>query len=322
MKIKGTTRKNLGIIVALSLALPATAVAGDHPTTVGPRDVDGDRDWVAASRVLAKDGSVKAVSLPWRLREGLEWQVQNSSTDHGLEEGEIPSPAHCAPVLGSVTWPPGESGGDFASTLLLSEVAIIATLNDAVPGFTANGNPWMLFPLADVVPLHGRSSTPDYVLVPYDRLVVRGRVFCAVNPSGNVWRNAKHPKAGDRVVLVGRWNADGVMRTRAFHPETAALALVGEREELIWKFGIVNAGDSPAPRSLSGLQDRVDEAAAGGLFDLTAHLHAQEWGSPERREFAEKWRTLHQDGCRVVEVANLEGHGLVPVRKICSPLPR
>ena len=274
--------KRPGITFTLLSTLSLPVAAGDHPNTVGPHDPDRGYAWYAASRVLTADGSVKAARLPRWLRKGLEWQVQRSSTEHGLEDGQVPpSREHCAPRLGFVTWPPGETGGDFASVLLLSEIAVHATLGARIPGFTQNGNPMVLFPLSDVVRLHGRSSSPDYVLVSFDRLVIRGRVFCAVSPShAEVW-GAEPPVRGDRVVLLGPWSSDGVMRARASHPASASLAKVTGDDELIWKpsLGVVFGG----PRTLAGLQARVDEAVFGGLFDLTAHLHAQEWGSPERR---------------------------------------
>ncbi len=315
--------KRLGITLSLLATLAAPVAADDHPKTVGPHDIDRGYAWYAASRVLAADGSVKATRLPKWLREGLEWQVQRSSAEHGLEDGEVPpSREHCAPWSGSVTWPPSETAGDFASVLLLSEVAVHATLGEGIPGFTQNGNPMVLFPLSDVVRLHGRSSSPDYLLVSFDRLVVRGRVFCAVSPShANAW-GTRPPGKGDRVVLLGPWSSDGVVRARASHPESAALAqIAGDDDELFWKssFGIASVM-SNEPRTLAGLQERVDEAVVGRLFDLTAHLVSQEYGSPERREWAEKWRKQHENNCRIVEAAELPGRGLVPVRKICRPL--
>ncbi len=308
--------KDLAIIVYLFLMLPLSAVAGDHPRTVGPRDVDGGHEWVAASRVLATDGSVKPIRMSDRLRDDLEWQLQRSAVDHGLEDGQVPSTGdYCSPISSVITPPPGESDGRFSTVLLLSEVAVSATLEDGIPGFDGMGNPVVLFSLSDTVPLHAHSPIPQYVLVPFDRLVISGRVFCRVNVIVHFWEQNEPPQIGDRVVVVGSWTADGVVRMGKWH-HTGALALVGEEGALTWKFAVNNTG----PRTLAGLQRRVDEAVLGNLFDFTAHLVSQEVGSPERREFAENWWKLHEDGCRVVEVVVREGV-LVRVRKICSRVP-
>ena len=309
------------VLAALSaLLFVSTVSAGGHPKTLGHRDLDRGYEWVAASRALTADGFVKSAGVHERLRRGLEMQVQPVTADHGFEDGDIPSSNRwCANVDTPGSEPPiSEQDGRFGSVLLMSEVAVVATLAEAVPGFYMTGNPGVLFSLSDVAPLHGRARTTGYVLIPFDRMVVRGRVFCSILPETRLWSGRNHPKVGDRVVIMGDWAGDDVVRIERSSTHRGTLAQVGDRGLLQWD-GTVHMG--VVPGTLTNLQERANEAATGGLFDLTAHLVLQEYGSPDRREFIDTWRPYEEHyesrGCRIVGVAEKPDEGLVPSSFVC-----
>ena len=185
-----------------------------------------------------------------------------------------------------------------------------ATLAEATPGFFSSGNPATLFALSDVVPLHGRTAVPAHVLVPSDRLVIRGRVFCAVTP-----RVLVTPEVGDRVVILGDWGDHGTVRVgTAYRGGLGHLALVKDRETLHWDY--FPKFTNP-PSSLSRLHQRVAEAVSGGLMAATSHLVLQELESPERVEFVEKLERYESTGCRVLEVAETPDGGWSPTRISC-----
>ncbi len=293
--------KRLGWTLA-ALAVFALPVMGGHPRTLGKRDTDRGYEWIAASRVLNADGSLKGrIPGEW-LREGLEWQVQRSRIRHGLDEGGVPSSNEfCAPKQPFAPFFLPETDGRFSATLLLSEVAVAATLEESVSGFDTVGNPVVLFALSDVAPLHGYTPIPEYALIPFDRLVVHNRVFCLTKDLTPSWREAP-PKVGDRVVLIGSWSRDAVVRLTGWRGQAVALAQVDEDEKLRWAFA---AND--APSDMAGLRGRIDEAVFGGLFDLTVGFVSKEYGAPERREFGEMWSAFHKNGCRVRKAEQLDG---------------
>ncbi len=293
------------------MSLPA--VAG-HPTAIGEGHMG--YEWVAASHLLTTDGSVKGGEVGEDARHHLEWQLQYGVEGYGLEDG-LPSQEQefCAPRFPLFVSPPAPESGRFDTTLLLSDVAVSATIGEAIPGFDHLGNPVMLFPLSDGVPLRGSSPIPGYALVPVDRMVYRGRVFCRlVGP--RFWETDDPPEVGDRVVVIGHWTDGGVVRLGLVL--TAALALIDDDgERLEWPFPFARRyPDTPA--SMRDLSSRVGEAESGGLFELTRHLVSQESGSPERRAFSASWEHHHRGGCRVVRAEHRPGFGVVPVSKICS----
>jgi len=305
-------RTLLSLTVLLSAA---SAQSGAAPDTWGVFDVDRGYEWVAASRALTLEGLVETTGVHERLRRGLEWQLRGSSVDHGLKDGEIAATDEwCAsptPVSRG-SFVQTEQDGRFISALLLAEVAVTATLAEATPGFFSNGNPGVLFELADVVPLHGRSALPAFALVPADRLVIRGRVFCSVTPSEGVEVN---PEIANRVVLLGEWGDHGAVRIGTSPSRLGHLALVrDDRETLQWDF--FPRFTNP-PASLSQLYRRVGEAATGGLLDVTGHLALQEYGSPERVEFVERLGRYEANGCRVVEIVDTTDQGWSPARLSC-----
>ncbi len=305
--------------VLLLVLLMAQAVAAGHPTTIGEKGRDGyhGHDWVAASRALRAGGSARN-GLGTIVKKHLDWQSMHGVSDHGLEDGvPVQTQEFCAPRY---PWFPkgspslGQSRFDLM--LLLSEVVVTAEVGEAIPGFDPDGSPYVLYPLSNVVPLHGSSPVPGYVLVPVDRMVYRGRVYC--RPDHRRWRDGEWspPAAGDRVALIGQWTHGGIVTTGM---AGGAMALIEDGEDLTWVLpGMARftKGVAAAPGSAPALQARVDEAVAGGLLDLTAHLQRQRWGSPERWEFVRTWRRLNDDVCRVAAAAIREGR-IVPTHRVC-----
>ncbi len=316
------------IVAAIAEALIAQDVhqdslARNHPVHFARSDTDVGtygHDWVAASTVLTRAGTVRQSGLNWRLREGLEWQLQRRFSADALEEGEIPATdASCAPHrMSRGFYVQEEQDGRFSSALLLSNVAVTATLTEGVPGFFANGNPGVLFALSDVVPLHAGSEPVDYVLVPHDRLVLHGRVFCAVTPSESRWSGRRQPTTGDQVVVMGARGEHGIVRTGALWGHLGFLALMDDEQTLHWDSGMTqNVG---RPESLDALRTRVREAVSGGLLDVTSHLLFQEYGSPERVQFTRELQRYEDKGCRVSSAARSpDGDNWVARKLVCIP---
>ena len=296
-----------------ALFLAALPVVAGHPAHFGERHGEWGYDWVAASQVLRGDGSARQ-GFGVDVERHLAWQLQHGAADHGLDDG-LPSQDQefCSPRFPLFTSPAPYESNRFGSTLLLSEVAVIATIDEGIPGFDREGNPVMLFSLSHGVPLHGTSPIPAYVLAPVDRFVFRGHVFCrSVGP--RFWKRSAPPEAGDRIVVIGPWTLGGAVRLGFVL--TAALAQIdGDEERLEWPFGWRHPDN---PGTMSELRSRVDEAVSGGLFELTRSLVTQEWGSAERRAFGEAWEKHNRGGCRVVKAEHRSGFGVVPVAKICS----
>ncbi len=268
----------------LLLALSAgPASSGEHPDTLVNGDSGaGTLEWRAASLVLHEDGPVRSsVSEPIRRR------LENKMFCSGR------------PLLVVDYRAPEIYGGDFDTTLLLTEVAVLATISDFIPGFVG-GTPYKLAALSDVQPLHGGSSSPAYLLIPVPRIEINGQAFC-----GDPQHEGLAPKlqAGDRIVLIGRQSQGAVW---IGHTLSYDLALVADEEgSLAW--GRRGRTDSP-PKTLPLLQERVDEAVDGRLLEMTAPLRLEDSYSPARREFSEAWWRHHQDGCRIRTAEKLSSH--------------
>ena len=311
-------------VAVLALATPARSSTG--PDTLGAYDADRGHLWIAASQALTPEGLVKSTGIHDRLRRSLAWQLQHGLAGHGLQDGEIAATDQwCAPpqILNAGFAVSEEPQLLFISALLLSDVAVTATLSEATPGFFWSGNPAILFALSDVVLLHGRSVVPAHALVPSDRLVIRGRVFCTVTPSRGMKVN---PAIGDRVVLLGEWSDHATVRVGSWLDPMGHLALVEEGETLHWNIlpNAVFPKYTQPPSSLEQLHDRVASAESGGLFSATAPLVLQDYGSPERVEFVEMMSDYAFEGCRVLEVAATPDQGLQPTRISCpvrKPVP-
>lgn len=277
-------------------------------------------EWVAASAVLANDGVMELSGINWRLREGLDWQLQKGAVADGLKDGEVPATDEgCAPHrLHRGFYAQEEHDGRFSSALLLSQVAVAAKLETATPGFLQNGNPGVMFSLTDVVPLHARSDLVDHVLVPFDRLVIGSRVFCAVTPSESLWSGKNHPKVGDLVVVMGK-HERGVVSIGTWWTSLGYLAVVGhDGEALYWDSAMWDRVGRPG--SPGALRLRVDEAVSGSLFNLTTHLVHLDYGSTERVQFVEMLRTHESNGCRVNDaVVSPDDEKWIPGRIVCPP---
>lgn len=275
-------RRNRLSAVALAVLCGSAALAQDHPETLGKFHPGYGHEWTAASFALNRDGSVHERVQPG-LRENIEYQTERSVTDHGLAEGAVPArrphPASghqfCAPVRTMLEPLPQETDR-FDATMLLSEVAAVATVSDIVPGFRLSGDPQLLVVLSDVQVLRNGSPLPRYVLIPLTGRVIHGKVFCAVNPPG--WTISIEGSAivGDRIVVMGAWRDDAVVEVGL--NRTGAVAFVKADETLDWNF----AGRHDGPSNLLELDERFNEARSAGLFDLTHELLSEPWGSARR----------------------------------------
>lgn len=290
-----------GTVMALIIGGVSTAVGQkesspkDHPETLGEFYPGHGHEWTAASVALNPDGSVHERALPG-LREDLEYQAERSLQDHGLAEGEMPPKSHpfCAPVR-KVIEPVRQETNRFDATMLLSEVAVVATVSDIVPGFRLSGNPELLVVLSDVRALRDGSPLPRYLLIPVEGRVIHGKVFCAVNPTG--WSSEIEGRSivGEQLVVMGAWNDGAFVRAGLNH--TAAVAYVRADETLRWTW----AGWHDGPGDLVELDERFDEARSAGLFDLTRELLLEPWGSARRLKFGTTLGELsgHSSDCHL-----------------------
>jgi len=266
-------------------ALPATTE--DHPTILGERDSYRGFEWIAASEALGADGSLKD-------RPGFYGEPRQESFEWHEDE-DLGVQASCPDVLATYEPVEDRTPDTFDTTLLLSDVAVMATLGESNPGFDALGNPMALVALMDVVPLHVYSPTPEYVLLPLDRMETHGRLFClAVAAGGGYWRETP-PSAGDRVVLIGSWASDGVVRVwhERHPPHTAAFGQLANGQ-LTWLKRLEGN-----PSTLTEFQDQIDGAVAGGLFEAAMELRSLAYDDPQRVEFKQIWRSLNAGGCKV-----------------------
>ncbi len=128
----------------------------------------------------------------------------------------------------------------------------------------------------------------------------------------------RDPKRGyDWVAASGVLTASGSVKTAGVHERL--------RRGLEWQVqngaAAMDREDQcapPPPWAAWPMLIDLNEATAGGLFDMTSHLVRQPYGSDERREFVKRWRRYEPDGCRVVAVASRPDIGVVPVRKLCG----
>lgn len=309
------TRLASSVLVLFALASQPVR-SGEHPDVL-LHEKTGQVLWRAAALVVQTDGFARP-SVRETYRQRIDRQVLWFNERHGgseevrkLADGPMYSPEFCMPGgPGALIadYPPSEVyGQDFETTLLLSEVAAVATISEFIPGFVGS-MPYLLVALADVAPLHGRSSSPTYFLMPVGGMVFDGRVYC------EYWRvNKWLPKlrAGDRIVLIGRLS-QGVVRTGP--PDTFDLALTLENGRLAWARDW--RGDAP-PKTLPLLRQQVEEAVRGGLLDMTEPLLFEDSHSANRSRFAETWWEYHQDGCRVRAAEELD-NGTWQILQTCD----
>lgn len=182
-------------LTALGLALTlgqcfTTAGLGQEaaePAGTGHPEVLEVRNWKSAAYLLDSEGRVKDPDEFARVREYLNNQSARfiekfgPASGHGLREGQVPPSSFCVPGgidLGyGAFYAPATHNGMFDAAVLLAEVAVEATISEIVPGFS-HAWPHNLLALSSVVPLHDKSPSPDYVLVPVYSIVTHDRVFC------------------------------------------------------------------------------------------------------------------------------------------------
>ena len=285
-------KKGLTATFAAICLWPVVARGGEHPEVLNPQS--RGYEWVAASWALEADGSVKT-HVPILLQEQLELQMRwfesrfGSAREHGLVEGQVVEDRFCPRDM--IQFGAPEDHGRFDAALLLSEVAVIATVEEVILGFGPRAYPTALLALSDVEPLHDRALTPRYAMVPLGWLVLRDRVFCGGYGNGKF-----QPRVGARIVVVGNWGDSAVV---SLHPARAgSLAVVEADGTLRWKWH-----DDTGPSTLVRLQRRVDEVVTSEIFEAASGLRAawREFEDREaRRAFGKTWDGLRRLGCQTV----------------------
>lgn len=290
------------ILIKVVLAMvPALSSASEHPEVWMPDDW-GFR-WVAASWVFEDDGSV-ASRVSKSLGEKLERRSRafdeqfRSAQDHGLVEGQVLPPREFCVSQELVHRVVPEDGWLFDPAVLLSDVAVAATVKEVVLGFGPDASPAALLALDDIVPIHGHSLQPRYLLINVERAVIRDRVFC-----GDMSIEGKYePKVGTRIVVLGSLGDAGVVE---LVPRRAgSLAQVEPDGVVTWKWS-----RDTGPSTLDGVLTRASELIADGLFDAAVALratHEGEEAKTTRANFGRSFFSLwHQQGCRDVEIVTL-----------------
>lgn len=292
--------------VGLAFLVGAPAAA-QHPDIIASPNSDQSLEWRSASSLLDSNGLPRD-DAPDRFRDSLtksiEWFDQQDLPEV-LEDGYTASRAGCRifPPAGLI---PHEIADDFSSILLLTEVTASAVVSETVPGFFASGSPALLVHLEDVRSLRP-APLPSYVLMPVGQYVVNGRLFCRPRIP-----NELVPSAGAEVVVLGGITAPNVVRL-GDRIHTGSLGIVDRQADRItWRFMGLNG-----PRTVSGLMGRVDEAQAGGLFDVARPVAVQPLGSPDRLEFSTMWVEYHGDGCRIRE-AEVDADGALVLTRVCN----
>ncbi len=253
-------------------------------------------------------------TIRWDAIEYLEDQIDHfrrtfgSAAEHGLEYGQMPPKRFCPPNRYGVAWMPLESRGDFDATIMLSHVAVTATIGAVEFGFDWNTVPSVIVELRDVQLLHHRSLMPDYALIPVGRMVANDSVFC-----GAVGRDGSpgfHATAGKRIMLVGYWDA-GTVRVG----QGALLATIGrDSSTLRWWFG-----DSPAYLydSLADVEQRLEHVVETGMFDYAESARETEFLSDERFDLGRKMERIRRRGCSVSGASVVDGEWTL--NTVCDP---
>ena len=277
----------VAVVLAVVLGIAGTVEAQSNESE-HPEFLVGDRgyEWVSASRMLNDDGSLNVEFASQTL---LDYEHQKDW------------PCQLTIVSSRSS---SESGGYFATSLLLSDVAVRATIDDIVPGFSPGGEPALLLSLSDVVPLRDQTPLPDYALMRVERMEVGDRVFCEINEIGRGAWSERIPlsQVGDIVAVIGRWTSDSVVRMGLYR-HTGALGVVGDDgESLEWHFSAFRDG----PKTLSDLRRQIDDAAASGLLDATRGIARDDRYSIPRRNLAVRVIELQRRGCRIDSVEQHE----------------
>lgn len=290
----------VALLLPLAAFLATPLVAQDHPETLGSLG-EGRHAWVAASHFT--DNHVD----DW-LVANLQHQIDGfarrfgSIEEQGLAEGDYPSAAFCTkPMVSVVGSPPIPEIMNLDGTLLLSEVAVTATVDEIIPGFSIFGGPSVLLALSDVVALTDRSPSPAYALMRIESMVINGSVFCDVDSSPDATFDYQ-PSIGDRVVVIGAWDKGvveiGYLRTSLFGKI--------DGEVVDWYSWNVAR---PRPRAIDVLLGRIEALETQGLMASTLHLARQEYISSDRMEFADQ---LRHNTCPIANLTEIDGGQLIP----------
>ena len=294
--------RSLLLILALVLAFGPTATGQEEPPlpeTWGRYWPDWGHEWMSVSVALNPDGSVSS-RLPDNAREKFEYQMKKfrrlfgSAAEHGLDEG-IVAPKKFCPPEGSIAW--GDKVAEnLGSVLLLSEVAVRATIESVALGFSPGGSPRALVRLSDVAPLTIRSPVPEYAVFPIGQLVARDHVFCGNKGQMGVERDdlaPYRPRVGSRILLIGGWR-DG---TVFLGSQNAWYAEVNDGV-LQWWFGGYEG------RTLKDVTNLISSLETKGLFEQARHLATAEEYSMERMRFGQAWARAVQRGCEPTVVSD------------------
>ena len=275
LKRQGRRGATAGIAL-LAVVLGGVTFAQDHPDTIGRFGTDRHA-WLAASHLDDVLDNLDPAYLDQIERQIADFNHRFGSTEEqGLAENSYSSSSFCAaPRFPGIT--SGHGGimetTSIDGTLLLAEVAVIATVTKIIPGFSALGGPTVLLELSDTAPLTNRSPVPEYSLVPLKSMVINGSVFCHHGRDGFDYR----PQVGDRLVLIGPWTKSAV----TFGAVTTSL------------LGKLNGDDGPEwhtwnvapwPNDFDDLVEHIAALESKGLLSATAHIASQRYGTDDRGE--------------------------------------
>ncbi len=281
-------------MLGVAVTLLAGLVAGqEYPESLGESLGDWPL-WRAASKSVEPDGSIKW-SLPdfgqidrataiWAKEKIDQFKEKfGSAESRSLAELSYPPESYCyVPDYERLTvLPPDPEIGTLEGTLLLSEVAVTATVSEIIPGFSGGAGPMVLLGLSDGVQLTDRSPIPDYVLIPLRRMVIGGIPFCHDRDEGVDYE----PQLGDRVVVIGAW-LSGIVSTES--RVTGMLFELKSDGRLERAFA---SGSTKSLGTIGALRAYVDRLDFGGFLEATAHLARQSPASGARREFARTMRS-------------------------------
>ena len=290
---------------------PDAAVSEEHPTVLELGFLEWS-PWTAVAEVLDTTRGVVYSQVPDTLRAKLEREAAvfdqrfGSARDHGLEEGES-APDYCGPYHSAsegITWAPIETR-DVHLALMLADVAVAATTSEVIPGFDAEGNPYVLLALSEVEPLFSDSPLPVYALVAVESLVIGDRVYCGIMPFPNT--TPYQPRALGRVALAGFMEPSSPVIV--LDPVSDGFFAALEQQDhggfgLNWKFHARKKG----PARMADLRALADELVSRGLRDLTTDLRTpqedEDWD--KRIDFTDAWNEATEGACGVLGAERLD----------------
>ncbi|MCY3969983.1 MAG: hypothetical protein OXG74_08615 [Acidobacteria bacterium] len=306
------------MILAVALVVPAAGQG--YPDLIKSSYNADAYEFIAAVRSVDTDGSITWSMPDLHLIAPLvgEWtkdQIDHfhenfgSIQEHGLVEGSAPPDSFCPPPNELLLHPPRSKVGGFDGTLLLSEVAVAATVADIIPGFSASGHPMALLALSEVVTLTRRSPVPEYALLRLKRLVIAGSVFCDTNVGFSF---DYEPRLETRVVLIGTWN-HGVV---PIGPQATGGLIEVQTDSSLNP--IFMAGGNQA-ETLNGLTAYIDQFEDKGFFEATKFI-ARDLSSKQRRAISE---AVHSDdvSCSLVSLRLTDAGRWIADRECQKPEP-